>query len=205
MSHIATHPIAHASWLRRHPLLSYFAIAFGLSWGGIGCVLAATGFNLAMPRPIETTLFFVAMLLGPSVSGLILTARLDGRRGLRELCLRLLRWRIDFRWYAVALLTVPLLLLAVLWSLSAVAGPAYQPHFQGALLAAGLIAGSFEEIGWTGFVTPRLLAHHGVGKAGMRLGLVWALWGTRRSCFSTLSARWAMPGSGRSSSSISPP
>lgn len=164
------------NWLRGHPLLVYFAMAFGVSWGGIGCVVAATAFNLAAPRPLETGLFFMAMLLGPSVSGLMMTALLGGRAGLRQLRSRVLRWRVGARWYAVALLTAPLLLFAILWSISALVASAFATHFQWALLAVGLAAGGFEEIGWTGFATPLLLARRGVGRAGLQLGLLWALW-----------------------------
>ena len=164
------------TWLRRHSLLGYFAIAFGLSWGGIGIVVTATDFNLAAPQPLATGLFFVAMLLGPSVSSLVLTALTDGRAGLGALGSRLLRWRVGVSWYAVALLTAPLLLLAILWSMSALVAPGFAPRSQWALLAVGLIAGGFEEIGWTGFATPRPLARYGFAAAGLRLGLVWALW-----------------------------
>jgi len=163
-------------WLRRHPLLLYFAMAFGISWGGIACVLATTEFNLTAPQPVATGLFFVAMLLGPSVSGLILTALLEGRSGLRQLGSRLLRWRVGVPWYAVALLTAPLILLAILWSFAALVSPAFAPHFQWTLFAVGLFAGAFEEIGWTGFATPLLLARRGVGATGLLLGLVWAAW-----------------------------
>jgi membrane protease YdiL (CAAX protease family) len=162
--------------LRRHPLISYFALAFVISWGGIGTILAATGFDLAAPQPLATGLIFIAMLLGPSVSGLILTAVLEGRAGLGRLVSRTLHWRAGVRWYAVALLTVPLILLAILWSMSALVASAFAPHFQWMLLAVGLVAGGVEEIGWTGFATPRLLARSRVGVAGMRLGLIWALW-----------------------------
>jgi membrane protease YdiL (CAAX protease family) len=164
------------SWLRRHPLLGYFALCFGISWGGILIVLAATGFNLAAMQPLETGLIFALMLLGPGASGLILTAVLDGQAGLHRLGSGLMRWKLGVRWYAVALLTAPLLLLAILWPLSAVAAPAFAPRFQWALFGAGLLAGGFEEIGWTGFATPRLLARQRMGMAGLLLGLVWAFW-----------------------------
>lgn len=79
--HHTDHSNAFASWLRCHKPLSYFALAFGISWGGIANILAATGFNLAALQPLETGLIFVAMLLGPSVSGLVLTALPEGRPG----------------------------------------------------------------------------------------------------------------------------
>jgi len=55
--------------LRRHPLLEYFALTYGVSWGGILVVLGATGFELAVLRPLDTGLIFVSMLLGPSIAG----------------------------------------------------------------------------------------------------------------------------------------
>jgi CAAX protease family protein len=125
---------------------------------------------------VDTGLSFIAMLLGPSIAGLAITALLDGRRGLRELVSSLARWRVSGRWRGVALLTMPLLLLATLWPLSVLVDPAFAPRFQWPLFAIGLVAGSFEEIGWTGFATPRLLARQGPFIAGLSLGLVWALW-----------------------------
>jgi len=165
-----------ASWVRRHPLTAYFALAYGISWGGILILLAGKSFHLAVHQPQDRGLFFVLMLLGPSTSGLALTAVLDGRAGLHELWMRLTRWRVGPQWYAVALLTTPLLVLAILWPLSAFVSPAFAPRFQAAFFALGLVVGSFEEIGWTGFATPRLLHDHSPPMAGALLGLGWALW-----------------------------
>lgn len=116
------------------------------------------------------------MLLGPSLSGLICTALTGGRAGLRALGRSALLWRVPAQWLAVALLTTPAILLTILLPLAMVAGPAFRPGLQWPLLAVGLVAGSFEEIGWTGFATPRLLARHGPGRAGLTLGLLWAFW-----------------------------
>jgi peptidoglycan/LPS O-acetylase OafA/YrhL len=97
---------------------------------------------------------------------------LDGRKGLRELRSRLPQWRFALRWYALALLTLPLLMLAVLWPFSLVADAAFAPNFRSPLFAIGLVAGTFEEIGWSGFATPRLLTRLQPFVAG----LVWAIW-----------------------------
>jgi membrane protease YdiL (CAAX protease family) len=182
-------------WLRRHPLLAYCAAVYGISWGGVLVVVGAHGFDLVHLRPADTGLIFVAMLLGPSVGGLAMTAVLDGRAGLRRLKVSLMRWRVGVRWYAVAVLTMPLVLLTVLWPLSAVVDAAFAPRFQWPLFAIGLIAGSFEEIGWTGFATPRLLALKRLFIAGLSLGLVWALWHGLvdfRQNFNTLGAAWLL-------------
>lgn len=163
-------------WLRRHPLIGYFAMTFGISWCGILVVLIATGFDLSTPQPVALGLIFVLMLCGPAVSGLALIALFDGSAGLRELWARLISWNVGAGWYGVALLTIPTLLLTILLLLSLLVDPAFAPRFQWTLFAVGLVAGTFEELGWTGFATPRLLARHGLGMAGLSLGLAWAFW-----------------------------
>ena len=163
-------------WLRRHPVCSFFFLAFGISWGGILVVMGAADFNLVELRPLDTGLIFVFMLLGPSASGLVLTALLEGRTGLRRLLAHMAHWRLRLRWYLVALLTMPVLLLAILWPMGVFMDPAYSPRFQWRHFAIGFIAGSFEEVGWTGFAAPRLLQRQRLFYAGLWLGLVWALW-----------------------------
>jgi membrane protease YdiL (CAAX protease family) len=154
----------------------FFALAFGISWGGILVIVAARGFDLSPLQPVEGGLIFLMMLLGPSLSGLICTALTDGGAGVRALCRSALRWRVAPQWLAVALLTTPAILLTILLPLAVVLGSAFRPGLQWPLLAVGLVAGGFEEIGWTGFASPRLLERHGLGQAGLTLGLVWAFW-----------------------------
>lgn len=165
-----------APWLRQHPLVGYFALAFALSWGGVGGFMVIGGFPMTALGPEESGLLFALMLLGPSVGGLVLTGVLEGREGLRALARRLTYWRVGPGWYAAALLPVPVLLLMILWGLEVWVDPVFAPRFQWPLLAVGLIAGAVEEIGWTGFATPRLLARYGALSAGVSLGIVWALW-----------------------------
>jgi hypothetical protein len=117
-------------WLCRHPLLGYYAAVYGISWGGILIVAGAHGFDLIHLRAVDTGLIFVAMLLGPSVGGLAMTAVLDGHAGLHRMRLSLMRWGVEACWYAAALLTMPLLLLTALWVLSACVDAAFTPRFQ---------------------------------------------------------------------------
>ena len=161
---------------RQRPLGSFFALAYGISWGATLIVLAASHFDLVDLSPLDTGLIFVSMLLGPCVSGLMLTALLEGRLGLRRVGASLRNWQAGIRWYALALLTMPLLLCATLWLLGVFVDAAFLPRFQWQLFAVGLVAGTFEEVGWTGFATPRLLVRHRPFIAGLLLGLLWALW-----------------------------
>jgi uncharacterized protein len=168
------------SFVARRPLVSYFVIAYGITWGGILIFLASRGFQLTSLQVQDTSILFVivflAMLLGPSTSSLFLTALLDGRNGLREIWLRIKRWQVGLPWYTIALLTVPFLTLVIFSVLSAFVSTVYAPSFRIVLGIAGLLAGFFEEIGWTGFATPRLLSKHDPLKAGFFLGILWAFW-----------------------------
>jgi membrane protease YdiL (CAAX protease family) len=164
------------SFIQRHQLVSYFALAYGITWGGILLFLASKGFQLSAIQLQEFPLVALLMLVGPSTSGLIFTAILDGRSGFRELGARLTRWRVGLTWYVVALFTIPLLVMVILLVASAVVSPAFAPGFQPVGVVFGLLAGGLEEIGWTGFATPRLLKRHTALKAGFILGLLWAFW-----------------------------
>lgn len=168
-------------FLRRHPVFAYYVLTFGISWGGIVLVLGPGGmFSTGDTMPIAGGVTLVA---GPAVAGVLLTALLQGRDGLRLLGTRLRRWRVGARWYAVALLTGPLVMGATAVGLSLASG-AY-PGFDSAgdmvstVLAGtalGLMIGVFEELGWTGYALPQLRRRHGVLTTGVVMGLLWGVW-----------------------------
>jgi membrane protease YdiL (CAAX protease family) len=96
----------------------------------------------------------------------------------------LLRWRVGARWYAVALLTAPLSMMAVLLGLSLIS-PEFLPRIltasdKASLLLMGIAvrlgAGIFEELGWTGFAIPRMKLRYGVLSTGLFVGMLWGAW-----------------------------
>jgi membrane protease YdiL (CAAX protease family) len=166
-----------AKMLRQYPLVSYFTLAYGITWLGIMIAGGSARFQGQAVPAGQFPLVMLMMLLGPSTAGLLMTAVCDGRAGLRELGSRMGRWRIRPRWYAVALLTNPLVTLVTLWGLAALVTPAYTPEFNLLFgLIAGGLAGFCEEIGWTGFATPRLLRRFGALRGGLILGVLWGSW-----------------------------
>jgi membrane protease YdiL (CAAX protease family) len=183
------------SFAQRYPLVLYFGLAYGITWGDILIYLSSKGFQLSAIRTPDVLVMFLLMLLGPSLGGLLSSGILSGRAGLAEVWQRLTTVRVGWPWYAIALLTNPLLYLAILWVLSTTVSTVFKPSVQLAGLAIGLMAGGFEEIGWTGFATPRLLARRGVLKAGVTLGVIWALWHMLADFagnISTLGAAWPL-------------
>ena len=173
------------AFVTRHPVRTYFALAFAISWGGGLFVLGPGG----IPTTIEHLMtmgpaMYVAMLAGPSVAGLLMTSLVSGRAGLREVVARLLTWCVGGRWYAVALLTAPFLVTAVSLALSLLSPaslPAVfmtndKPPLLLSGVAAGLIVGVFEELGWTGFAIPQMRRRYGVLRTGLLVGVLWGAW-----------------------------
>jgi uncharacterized protein len=168
------------AFIERHPLLSYFALTFAISWGSFVLVVGPGGFpGTGSQFDTLTTFVVLAMLAGPSVAGLLLTGLVDRKAGLRELLSRLLKWRVGARWYAAALLTAPILAAAVLFALS-ISSPIFTTDAKTSLVltsvVAGLIGGFFEELGWTGFAVPRMRQRYGVLATGLVVGVLWGAW-----------------------------
>jgi len=172
--------------IERHPVLTFYALVFAISWGGI-LILVGPSRIPGTPEDVERLFPFalVMQFAGPSIAGVLMTGLVSGRVGLRELLSRLFRWRVGARWYAAALLPGPLLVAAVLFALSLVS-PVFLPGIvttndRVALLlfglAWGLIGGGLlEELGWTGFVVPKLRLGFGALATGLIVGLAWGAW-----------------------------
>lgn len=174
------------SFIAKHPVTTYFALTFAISWGGVLLVIGGPA-RIRGLKAQDNPLFplaLLAMVAGPSLVGLLLTALLDGRPGLRQLRTRLLEWCVRPRWYAVALLAAPLVAAATTLTLSL-----FSPEFLPAILVTddktsllllglvvGLTAGIFEELGWTGFAIPRLKLQYGVLATGVIVGVLWSAW-----------------------------
>jgi membrane protease YdiL (CAAX protease family) len=172
-------PIPTASkrrnFIARHPVTTYFALTFTVSWLG---ALAVALPHLLRGEPVPKfagLMMFPAMLLGPSVVGIFLTRIVDGSSGLRDLFSRLRRVRFAARWYA-ALLIPPTMVLTVLLCMKTFVSPAFTPNrfFIGA--SFGLAAGFFEEIGWMGFAFPKMRRQDNALIPAILLGLLWGAW-----------------------------
>jgi len=98
-----------------------------------------------------------------SLSGIIITAIIDGKEGLKKLFGRLLIWRVNIGWWLFALL-----FLGIATPLGFLLNPLFggdpldlsnmQPLYTivPMLIMFFITAGLGEELGWTGFLTPRL-------------------------------------------------
>src|SRR5919112_5755986 len=88
------------SLVKRHPLITFFVLAYALSWWP--WLLYAFGLY---PAPIAS--------FGPFLAALVVLAITQGKSGIGGLLRRMVRWRVGLRWDAVApLLPVGLALAA---------------------------------------------------------------------------------------------
>jgi membrane protease YdiL (CAAX protease family) len=159
----------------------YFILVFIISTGAVLILLSPNGLPAAADQKITVGM---AILLGPSIAGILLTGLASGKAGFRELLSRLLRWRVSVRWYAAALLTAPLTAGAVIFAFSLFSSD-FAPNImtsndKAALLLqnipGALIVAFFEELGWTGFAIPQMRKRFGIFAAGLITGLFWGLW-----------------------------
>ncbi len=175
---------------RRHGLVSYYALAYGLSWlAWLPYLLSQSGVGIlqfSFPQLLGTTQFAGVLpgaYLGPLGAAFIVTAVAEGRQGLRRWTSRLFRWGVNWKWYALALLGVPALLVLGTLAVSpgSAAGLSFPPL--GLLLAylpflalQMATTGLAEEPGWRDFALVRHQRLHGPLLGTLILGVLWAGW-----------------------------
>ena len=166
-----------AQLIRRYPLVTFFLLAFGITW--IVWVPRAAGVPMGVLGQAWTWI--------PAIAALIAAALTGGRSAVRELGARLVRWRVGWRWYMVVILGPAAFSLAVAGvyvllggSWAGAAPPALRegpmlllPLF---LLILTFTEGLGEELAWRGFALPRLLTRYNALVASVVLGVIWALW-----------------------------
>jgi CAAX protease family protein len=158
------------------PVLAYFVLAYAITWLSIIAFVASRSFRFDTLSASDGLVLFGFMCLGPSTAGLVMTAVIGGRAGLGDLWAGIRRWRAAPAMWAIGLLTSPVITVTVLTVLAVAVSSAFMPETRFVGLFIGIIAGVCEEIGWSGFATPRLLRRFSPLVGGLVLGLIWAAW-----------------------------
>jgi uncharacterized protein len=185
----SVHPAAPHTGIRallaRHPLVSFFVLAYAGTWlFELPYVLSGYGVGL-LPTSSPVLLWTapVSVFMGPFLAAFVMTGATEGREGVHRLLRRFVLWRVGLRWYLFALLGIPVIAV-----LSVVVIPGVLGSFQGlGALAPLSVLGIFvyvlflggalgEEPGWRGFALPRLQSLHGPLLGSLILGPLWALW-----------------------------
>jgi uncharacterized protein len=172
------------TFFQRHALLIGIILMFLLTWP----VDLANAGLLPFQVPLAAAIF---VGYGFVIASLLMTGLTLGRDGVIRLLRRFLIWRVGWNWYAVAFLLIPTLSLVGLlldaWlrqtplDFSRVLayemfGPSVNllllvvPFFLFDAIANG------EEIGWRGYILPRLQVKQSALTASLIIGLLWGIW-----------------------------
>lgn len=140
--------------IKRHSLLTFFVLAYALSW----CAIPWAGPKL--------------LPWGPALAAIIVLAITEGKPGVKTLLGQMGRWRVGFIWYVVAL-SIPIGYSLGAVGLNVLFGAAIGQldPWNNLLLLIPLfllLGGQWEEPGWTGYALPRLQ----VGRSALAASLV---------------------------------
>jgi membrane protease YdiL (CAAX protease family) len=163
----------HLSFINTYPIGAFFILAFVLGAGAI--FLVSQG---VIPADLA-----LSAALSASIAGIIMTAILDGKAGLKLMLRRVLIWRVGIGYWLFAIL---FLLPAIL------IGSLLNPLFNGEPISLSnmepafnilpmfivffIVAGLGQELGWTGFLMPRLQAHLGAFAACVIRTILIGIW-----------------------------
>jgi uncharacterized protein len=124
---------------------------------------------------------YLVGVFAPALVAVILTAGRDGVDRVRTLLRRVIAWAVPPRYYVFAILFYPLTRLAGAALERIVLGtwPGASRESLGVMIVATFLSTPVqagEEVGWRGFLLPRLSARVGLPVASLVVGIVWAAW-----------------------------
>jgi membrane protease YdiL (CAAX protease family) len=169
--------------IRRFPLTFFLLATVVITYVlGIAAYLSLKGIQTSLGTDFPGVNDLV-MKFGPSLGGILTIGLLAGRKGLGELFRRCTRWRFHPLLYVGAILIQPAILLAVLLSRGYEAeARSVSPGtaigvFAGQLLLGVFLGGGLgEELGWRGFMLPRLCERYSPLMASLLVAIAWFAW-----------------------------
>lgn len=175
--------IRETSFLKRHALVTGIILMFLLTWP---IDLSNSGL---MPFKVP---FILYLFLGWGfiVAAVLMTWLTLGGRAVAQLLRRYFQWRVRWTWYLALLIMPAIAVLGVFLNaalsgvpadFSKVAADQLRPSgfsrlaFALPFFVLDLISNG-EEIGWRGYVLPRLQAKYSALGAALLTGVIWGLW-----------------------------
>jgi membrane protease YdiL (CAAX protease family) len=161
-----------AEGMRNHPVLSFAALAIAPTWA-VQFLFIANGWE-----------FFPAMLAQIVImvgAATFVTARVDGRAGVKRLFAGAVRWRMGWWQFGLAAFAVPVTTVA----LGAATGTLHTPdggwgseayaYLFATFVFGALFANVWEELAWAGFTQTRLIERYGLLRGSLLTAIPFAL------------------------------
>jgi membrane protease YdiL (CAAX protease family) len=170
---MTTEKPSRLSFISENQIVAFYILAFALGAGTICLVVQGV-----LPSSLV-----LASTLSASVAGIVMTAAVDGRAGLRLMLSRLFIWRVGIGYWLFAILfLVPAILVGSFFNPFFNGDP---PSFNNMKLAFDIlpmfivffiVAGVGQELGWTGFLMPRLQARFGALVSSVIRAIIVVIW-----------------------------
>jgi membrane protease YdiL (CAAX protease family) len=145
----------------------------------IFCILTIMLTFAATLLPMPGEIIPVVIVFIPALMAIVLMALSEGKAGVRSLLSKLSKWHLNFKWVVIALvlafvmrLTISLIALG----LGMIPAIHLRPGSPAQFVILALILLLFampEELGWRGYVLPKLLEQRSPFAAGLIIGLLW--------------------------------
>jgi len=169
------------NWLKQNPIRAFFILTFAIAWSiwlPLG-ILAPQNILLTLPGA-----------WAPTISALILIGLSEGRVGIKRFLKKVFDWRVGLQWYLVVLFGIAAIAYLAIGVGMLFGVPASEITLPNGLPQAALIGflpvffliniflgGPLaEDIGWRGYILPKLYERMSALHASLIIGVVWAAW-----------------------------
>lgn len=169
------------TWLRNHPIPGFFMMTFFMAW--------SQWLVLGWFAP-QHYLWTLPGAWAPTVSALLLIGLSEGRAGVRRFLKGVVHWRVPIGWYVVVLFGIAAIAILAIGvgtllgiPVPGITLPTGLPQrawvaFLPVLFLVNLFMGGplAEDIGWRGYILPKLREQMSTLSASILIGVIWAFW-----------------------------
>jgi membrane protease YdiL (CAAX protease family) len=168
-------------WLKQNPVPAFFVLTFAIAWS----IWLPLGFFIP-----ENPYLSLPGAWAPTISALILIGLIDGKEGIRKFLKRLLHWRVGLGWHLIVLFGIACIayLSISVGKLFNIPAPELSlpnglpremlPAFLPVIFLINIFVGGplAEDIGWRGYILPKMREGMTSLHASILIGVIWAFW-----------------------------
>ncbi|MGZ9223514.1 MAG: CPBP family glutamic-type intramembrane protease, partial [Anaerolineales bacterium] len=170
------------NWVKNSPITAFFVLTFVIAW------------SIWLPVGLLAPQYFLLTVIpgawAPSISAVLLTGLAEGKTGIRQFLGKLLKWRVGFQWYLIVLFGIAAIAYAAVGINLLFGGRVPEillpdglpPDTWLVVLPILFLVNIFvggplaEDIGWRGYILPKLRERMNALNASLVIGIVWVLW-----------------------------